>query len=152
MLPTLKLGQQVVVSPDPHYTPKVGDIVAFHPPAGAESVPPVCGNVSQGAGHSQACDTPTAKKSGSIFIKRVVAGPGDAVKIIDGHVYRNGKRENDSGYTLACGGGPSCTFSTSITIPSGDYFVLGDNRGASDDSRFWGPVPKAWIIGKVRKA
>jgi len=36
-----------------------------------------------------------------------------------------------------------------ITIPPGDYFMLGDNRGASDDSRFWGPVPQAWIIGKV---
>ncbi|MGN6814781.1 MAG: signal peptidase I [Solirubrobacterales bacterium] len=36
-----------------------------------------------------------------------------------------------------------------ITIPPGHYFMLGDNRGASDDSRFWGPVPADWILGKV---
>jgi signal peptidase I len=32
-------------------------------------------------------------------------------------------------------------------IPPGDYFMMGDNRGASDDSRFWGPVPDKWVIG-----
>jgi signal peptidase I len=36
-----------------------------------------------------------------------------------------------------------------ITIPKGEYFMLGDNRGNSDDSRFWGPVPRSWIIGEV---
>jgi len=36
-----------------------------------------------------------------------------------------------------------------IRLPPGNYFMLGDNRGASDDSRFWGPVPKQQILGKV---
>ena len=36
-----------------------------------------------------------------------------------------------------------------ITIPPDMYFMMGDNRGASDDSRFWGPVPKEWIIGEA---
>jgi signal peptidase I len=34
-------------------------------------------------------------------------------------------------------------------IPRGEYFMLGDNRGDSDDSRFWGPIPESWIIGEV---
>ena len=62
------------------------------------------------------------------------------------HVYRNGVREEDS-YSYQCGPDPSCTFRTPIKIPPGDYFMMGDNRGASDDSRFWGPVPDKWVIG-----
>jgi signal peptidase I len=84
-----------------------------------------------------------------LFIKRVVAGPGDKLAIVKGKVVLNGAPQSEP-YVSACGGDPSsCSFPTPITIPSGDYFMLGDNRGESDDSRFWGPVPKAWITGKV---
>src|SRR5881227_3987102 len=133
MVPTLEIGQRVLANRLIDH-PSVGDIVVFHPPAGADPPTPVCGDAQQGAGHSQPCDLPTRQASNQTFIKRVVGGPGDTIKIIDGHVYRNGKRENDS-YTLACGGGPSCNFPTQIKIPAGDYFMMGDNRGASDDSR-----------------
>ena len=145
MVPTLDIGQRILAN-RLDTNPSVGDIVVFHPPAGADPAGAVCGNPSQGTGHAQACDQPTAKESTQTFIKRVVAGPGDTIKIIDGHVYRNGVMERDS-YTLACGGGPTCNFPTSIKIPPGDYFMMGDNRGESDDSRFWGPVPQKWIIG-----
>ena len=42
---------------------------------------------------------------------------------------------------------PECNFPTPIKIPAGHWFMMGDNRGESDDSRFWGPVPTGWIIG-----
>ncbi len=145
MLPTLKVGQRILANRLIDH-PSVGDIVVFHPPAGANSQPAVCGDGRQGAGHSQACDEPTAQPSSQTFIKRVVAGPGDVIRIIAGHVYRNGIREPDS-YTDACGNGPRCTFPSPIKIPSGEYFMMGDNRPDSDDSRFWGPVPNRWIIG-----
>ena len=77
----------------------------------------------------------------------MVAGPGDTVQIVYGQVYRNGVKEH-APYTEPCGNDPSfCNFRTPIKIPPGHYFMMGDNRGASDDSRFWGPVPNKWVIG-----
>ena len=95
---------------------------------------------------NQVCLKPTARKADVNFIKRVVAGPGDELSIEDGHVILNGKRQKEP-FTEPCGGGEGCTFSGTVTIPAGHYFMMGDNRGSSDDSRFWGPVPRDWIIG-----
>jgi signal peptidase I len=61
-------------------------------------------------------------------------------------VIRNGKREPDR-YTRACTGAAECNFPTPIKIPAGHWFMMGDNRGESDDSRFWGSVPTGWIVG-----
>jgi signal peptidase I len=77
-----------------------------------------------------------------------VALPGDRISIQDGHVIRNGSREKD-GYVAPCSGVGACSFSGTVKIPRGDYFMMGDNRGESDDSRFWGPIPRSWIIGEA---
>jgi signal peptidase I len=123
--------------------PEVGEVVVFHPPKGAVGNGPMCG-----APHptGEPCPRPGTEKASENFIKRVVAGPGDRITIRDGHVVRNGRMAKED-FIRPCGGGPDCNFPRAITIPPGHWFMMGDNRGSSDDSRFWGPVPKKWIIG-----
>jgi signal peptidase I len=147
MEPTLDVGQRVLVNRigNRFSDPEVGEVMVFHPPKGSEQELQ-CGNPNQGDSHPQPCGTPTGGKSDVNFIKRVVAGPGDTLAIVDGHVIRNGRRAKES-YIRECGGGGGCNFRRPITIPPDHWFMMGDNRGESDDSRFWGPVPKKWIIG-----
>jgi signal peptidase I len=150
MEPTLHVGQRILAYRLSTH-PGVGDIVVFHPPAGATDFGGngVCANNAQGAGHPQACDQPTTGKSSQTFIKRVVGVAGDHLRIVNGHVYRNGVKEKDS-YIAPCGTNTSiCNFPKTIVVPAGDYYMMGDNRGESDDSRFWGPVPHKWIIGEA---
>ncbi len=146
MEPTLKVEQRVLVN-RLFGKPHVGEIAVFTPPAGA--VHGICGPVPHTIPFGgAACDQPVPQKSETTFIKRIVAGPGDTVYVKEGHVYRNGVREQDS-YIRACGASPECNFPTPIEIPPGHWFMMGDNRGASEDSRFWGPVPASWIIGEA---
>jgi signal peptidase I len=147
MEPTLKVGQRVLVSRiGMHFGgPHVGEIVVFHPPKDAEQQ--ICGPAPHMVSPGGApCAAPEPEEANVNFIKRIVAGPGDTLYIKEGHAYVNGKRESDA-YTNPCGSGSECNFPTPIKIPAGHWFMMGDNRGESDDSRFWGPVPTSWIIG-----
>jgi signal peptidase I len=145
MVPTLEIGQRVLVNRlGARFTePEVGDVVVFHPPAGAERVGEPCAAPPE---EGAPCTKGSPERAKANFIKRVVAGPGDRLEIDDGHVILNGKRVKED-FARPCGGGAACDFPTEITIPAGHYFMMGDNRGASQDSRYWGPVPEKWIIG-----
>jgi signal peptidase I len=143
MEPTLNVGDRIAVEEG---RPNVGEIVVFHPPEGA--VQEQCGASVRIAPGGAACSETVPNESALKFIKRIVAGPGDTIKIVEGHVIRNGRREPDS-YIRPCPGVGECKFPVPIKVPEGDWFMMGDNRGESDDSRFWGPVPASWIIGVV---
>jgi signal peptidase I len=147
MVPTLDPGQRVLVNRlgMRFGDPEVGDIVVFHPPVGAEEGPR-CGDGTSAETSNKLCNKETPEKADTNFIKRIVAGPGDRIRVEDGHVIRNG-RPVDEPYISPCGGGSGCDFPDEITIPADHWFMMGDNRGSSDDSRFWGPVPTKWIIG-----
>jgi signal peptidase I len=124
--------------------PEIGDIVIANPPEGATgnecATPPPVG---------QMCARPKGDPYPVKFIKRVVAGPGDRVAMrSDGTIIRNGKPLREP-YVAACEPTDACDFPAEITIPADHYVILGDNRGASDDSRFWGPVHEDWILGRV---
>ena len=112
--------------------------------------------------HPEACSTPTPERSSQTYIKRIVAGPGDTLAITNGYVIRNGRHEEepyvlqphrDGRHNLPPGitlpPHPDLNFPSPVTIPPDHCFVLGDNRAQSSDSRFWGPVPRAWIIGRI---
>ena len=149
MEPTLQVGQRVLVNRISHRLgadPHVGDIVVFHPPADAYAG--TCGDRDAGEGTPRACDRPGAGTNKQTFIKRVVAVGGDTIAIRNGHAIRNGKQAHEP-FTMPCADGSGCDFPQAITIPKGYVFLMGDNRGSSDDSRYWGPVPKKWIIGQA---
>lgn len=79
------------------------------------------------------------------FVKRVIGEPGDVIEIRDGRVFVNDQALEESAYIDASS---QSDFSPTI-VPPDHYFVMGDNRDASSDSRSFGPVPRSLIIGRV---
>lgn len=146
MRPTIAVGQLVQVDTAAYASaePRVGDIVAFHAPAGATGETPVCGVLGPSGA---VCAQATAAASNEIFVKRVVGEPGDLIAVLGGSVLRDGALER-APFSTPCHDA-ACNFPVSIRVPAGELFLMGDDRAMSDDSRYWGPVPTSWIIGKV---
>jgi signal peptidase I len=109
-------------------SPQRGDVVVFHAPASA--------NCPQGTG----CD----------FIKRVIALPNETVEVKNGQFYINSDPLNES-YIPDSMNTEAGNYirSNSVTLNSDEYFVIGDNRPYSSDSRAWGPIDKSMIVGKA---
>jgi signal peptidase I len=167
MEPTLDVGQRVLVNRFIYHfeSPSIGDIIVFHPPEGTdEEAGGECGE-PMAPGSGRACDKAVPTESSENFIKRLVAGPGDTVRIIHGIAIVNGEVSSAANGHIdqeeGCGkplprsewnvvqGDENCNFPKPIKIPPDHYFMMGDNRANSKDSRFWGPIPRSWIIGKA---
>jgi signal peptidase I len=85
------------------------------------------------------------------FIKRVIGVPGDTVEVKDGSVYLNGNLLDQSKFLkpdVKTYEGSFLKEGVPVTVPSGNYFVMGDNRLYSSDSREWGFVSKGALIGE----
>jgi signal peptidase I len=94
------------------------------------------------------------------LIKRVIAGPGQLLSVSNCRVYVNGKQEPQP-YLPKGWQDPSSEYCTvwdapgmlqlpdPYRVPAGTYFVMGDNRKDSDDSRYWGTVPANYLVGRA---
>jgi len=128
MRPTLIEGDRILVNKFIYRfkTPKRGDIVVFKYPE----------------------DT---KKD---FIKRLIALGGETVRIIDGKIWVDGvlvqePKKIAQTYYYNKPGTPYGEEDVTIRVPDDNFFVLGDNSASSRDSRYWGFVPKKYLVGKA---
>ena len=123
MLPTLKVNDRLIIDKVSYNfnQPQRGDIVVFNP-----------------------TDTLKEQKFTDAFIKRIIGLPGDQVMVKSGKVLVNDKPLIET-YINA----PPKDDYDEVTVPPNSYFVMGDNRNNSLDSRSWGVVPKDRIIGRA---
>lgn len=154
MAPTLAPGAHVLADYTAlrHAAPRLLDIVIVHPPAAAETshdhLSGYCGDRHRRRG--EMCAVAKPRLSSILYLKRVVGLPGDRLSLRGGVLYRNG-RPLDEPYTAPCDDRELCDFPGAIRIPEGRYYLMGDNRGASFDSRLWGPVPRRAFVARVNR-
>ena len=148
MEPTIRSGEYVELDEGAYETapPEPGDIVSFRAPLGAEEGR--CGNDPR---PDESCGLPTPELSqDESLIKRVIAIPGDRVAVRGGgRAVVNGEALEEP-YALLCEPRDECDYPRPIEVPHGHYFVLGDNRPYSGDSRHFGPIDEEGIEGRVK--
>ena len=92
------------------------------------------------------------------FIKRVIGLPGETVELRRKQVYVNGQPIDESGFHLKFRTAPPAEGAPQqdkvdafgpVTVPAGNFFVMGDNRDDSSDSRFWGFLPASYVKGRA---
>ena len=128
MLPTLEIGDKIIVEKLSNYTvPKRGEIIVFYPVEG-----PQAPYLMRWFGFTMIAP----------YVKRVIGLPGETIAIENEKVYINGKPLDEKYvkdppfYTMA-----------PVKIPSDSIFMMGDNRNNSRDSHVWGPLPMKNILG-----
>lgn len=131
MVPNFKSGEYVLTDKISYRfgDPERGDVIVFHAPESAH------------------CPTGT----GCDFIKRILALPGETVKVADNGIYVNGTKIDEAMYLPADYETEAGAFTQNrdIQLGSDEYFAVGDNRPYSSDSRAWGPIHKDDIIGRA---
>ena len=136
MEPTLQVGDRILVDKLSYHLHGVdrGNIVVFRRPA------------------DENCGGPPVAD----LVKRIIGLPGETISLSQGHVLIDGKRLDESwlpnsaqGTTSPGPSGTSYNLSEPYVIPANSYFVMGDNRADSCDSRYWGPIARSLIVGKV---
>lgn len=132
MYPTLREGDRVLVNKLSYRLHDVnrGDVIVFERPASETS-----SNIPD-------------------LIKRVVGLPGESISFIDGAVYVDGKRLDESylsdGTVTSSANAPNkCTAEAPCVVPSGQVWVMGDNRSDSKDSRYFGSIDESTIVGRA---
>ncbi len=131
MLPTLQPGTDVLVGKSSLLTGpvKAGDIVVFHKPAG----------ISCSSGSDNSHD----------LVERVIGLPGQTIRSSRGSIYIDGHRLAEAGWYNPPFGEIGPTRIARTEIPAGNYFVMGDNRTDTCDSRRFGPIGKSLVVGTV---
>jgi signal peptidase I len=124
MEPTLLIGDRILVDKLSYHLHAVerGDVVVF-------GTPP------------QDVSDPSIKN----LVKRIIGLPGETISSSEGRVYIDGKPLSEPWLSP----GTVTTAIVAQKIPPNEYFVMGDNRSDSQDSRFFGPIPRSLIVGKV---
>jgi signal peptidase I len=142
MEPTLQIGDRILVDKLAYHIHSVhrGDIVVFTRPT------------DENCGGAPVND----------LVKRVIGLPGETISLAGGYVYINGKKLDETWLPASVSGvtrpGPpeapadgfqQYNLTKPFVIPSNHFFVMGDNRTESCDSRYWGPIDRNMIVGKV---
>ncbi|HEY5651878.1 MAG TPA: signal peptidase I [Acidimicrobiia bacterium] len=142
MQDTLEINDRVLVSKLSYRFGEVerGDVVVFDDPRGTANRESVMESVLRNLAESVGLSTPKSE-----FIKRIVALPGETIEIADGRVLVDGV-PLDEPYVHP--GSRMLDFGPEV-IPAGRYFVMGDNRNRSQDSRSFGPIEEESVVGRA---